>query len=204
MRFGIITILFIVISFSEITGKRINEVNDSLSKEELSKIRDGDIILRYGYGIGSECIVRSFNELYQVSHCGIICKEDRGFSVISSISQSNAAFEGVQKQAVERFFKDSQVHSLIVVRLKSSNSNYGNKIHNRAEYYNNKKIEFDHAYDIFDSTKFYCSEFVWKVIMDEFNIDIFKNKYNEEKEYMKFANFWNPEYFEVIINHNEK
>ena len=99
---------------------------------------------------------------------------------------------------------DSQYNSIMVVRFKGANDSTRHKISEKALYYLEKRIPFDHSFDISDSSKFYCSELPWMILKNEFDVDIFKDKMNEQNDHMRFNNFWNPDYFEIIINHNEK
>lgn len=176
-----------------------------LSQKEMSMLRDGDIILRHGYGMVSDGIIETMKDEYHVSHCAILIQNpDGSFKVIHSVSQSLSPYDGVQEQTMEKFFHDSQKNSLMVVRLKQANDSTCHRISQRANYYLQERIPFDHAFDINDTSSFYCSEFIWLVIKDEFGVDIFKDKLNEQKDHLKMSNFWNPEYFDIIINHNIK
>ncbi len=178
----------------------------TLTQEELDKIHDGDIILRHGYGLVSDLIVKSLQEKYDISHCAIVKKDSVTgiIEIIHSVSKSLSPYDGVQSQNIKSFIKNSQENSIIVVRFKSPNGNDQSLISKKAQYYLKKRIPFDHAFNIEDSLELYCSESLWKIILDEYQIDIFKDKYNEQKGHMNFSNFWNDVYFEIIFNHQIK
>ena len=93
---------------------------------------------------------------------------------------------------------------MIVVRLKNVTDSVRHNISKMAEFYLAKRIPFDHNFDISDTSTFYCSELPWMIIKHVANIDIFKDKINKQNDHTKFSNFWNPENFDVIINHNLK
>lgn len=175
-----------------------------LNAEELDKIQDGDIILRYGYGFVSDVIVKTLREKYKLSHIGIVIKNDSLFGVVHSVSQSVSEADGVQFQDFKTFVKHSQKNTVLVVRLKSENKNIGSKISNKALYYLNQKIPFDHSFDLFDDKEFYCSEIIWRIILEVANIDIFPDKATEKKRYLNFSNFYDSNFFEIIINHHER
>ncbi len=177
----------------------------NLSKEEFEMIQDGDIILRHGYGLVSDGIVEVMREDLHVSHCAILWKDslNNKIKVIHSVSQSLSEYDGVQVQGIERFIRDSQENSIILVRFKSPNDKPTNCISTRAQYYLERQIPFDSSFDIEDTARFYCSELIWKIILDEYDVDIFKDKNNEQKDHLKFDNFYNEEYFEIIFNHHE-
>jgi len=168
---------------------------------EDSLIHDGDIILRYGYGIISDIIVEQLGETYSLSHCGIVCKND-SFIVIHSVSSSLYPIDGVQYQTMKDFVKDSKKNSIIVVRFKSPDKmKDASSISKRAYYYLNKKVPFDHKFDITDSSKIYCSELIYLVLKDEFGFDVFKDKIQSKLDHFRYAAFLDTNHFSVVLNH---
>jgi uncharacterized protein YycO len=175
----------------------------SLSQNEINKLKDGDIILRRGFGMVSDLIVTTMNEEYDISHCAIIVKDNNHFKVIHTVSQSLSEFDGVQSQTLSRFISDSKENSIIVVRLKGISDS---SISQRAKYFLSKKIPFDHDFDINDSSKLYCTELIWKVIKDSYKIDIFENqlKGQDKKNQYRFSALMDSNRFDIIINHHLK
>lgn len=175
----------------------------SLSKAEIQKIQNGDIILRHGFGMASDIIVKTLNEKYDISHCAILCKDSDNISVIHSVSQSLSDFDGVQTQSLSRFISDCKTNTVIVVRYKNPQHSNNNIIAERAKYYLSKKIPFDNDFDIRDSSRFYCNELIWRAIKDGYNVDIFKDqlKDSDKKTHYKFNALWDTTHFEIIINH---
>ncbi len=212
MKKGLATILVFIAAFALFlltydlrSEQKQQHENYDLTKEEYAMLKDGDFILRHGYGLVSDGIANTMNEEFHVSHCAILVQSDtakNGFRVIHSVSQSLSPYDGVQEQWFPRFIRDSQRNSIMVVRFKLVNDSTRHIISDAALSYLQRQVPFDHAFDISDTNKLYCSELPWIIIKNEFGIDIFKDKYNEEKDHMKFSNFWNPEYFEVVFNHN--
>lgn len=177
-----------------------------LTEEEFAMIEDGDIMLRHGYGLVSDGIVETMHEKWPISHCAILWKDtiNNEIKVIHSVSQSLSEYDGVQTQSLKRFIHDSQENSMMLVRFKAPDGMTQKNISTRGQYYLKRQIPFDHSFDIDDTSKFYCSELIWKVILDEYGIDIFKGKNNEQKDHLKFDNFYDSDNFEVIFNHNER
>ncbi len=175
----------------------------SLSQNEINKLKDGDIILRRGFGMVSDLIVTTMNEEYDISHCAIIVKDNNHFKVIHTVSQSLSEFDGVQSQTLSRFISDSKENSIIVVRLKGISDS---SISQRAKYFLSKKLPFDHDFDINDSSKLYCTELIWKVIKDSYKIDIFDNqlKGQDKKNQYRFSALMDSNRFDIIINHHLK
>ena len=85
--------------------------------------------------------------------------------------------DGVQSQDLRTFVNQSKFNSLVVVRYKHADCDSDLvRIGDRAKYYLEKKVPFDNAFNLFDSTSFYCSELLWNVFKDEFHIDIPNNE----------------------------
>ena len=182
--------------------KRI-KINYALSKEEIALLQDGDIILRHGYGFVSDAITTTLKE--DVSHCAILVKDDNSFKVIHSVSQSLSDYDGVQTQGLKRFINDSKLNSVIVLRYKFKENDDRTLISQRARHYLDMQVSFDNSFDINDSTEFFCSELLWKVFLDAYNIDIFEDKYGKDnREFLKFDVFQNPKYFELVFSHQTK
>lgn len=175
----------------------------NLSAEEKSQIKDGDIILRHGYGTISDIIAKTLNESYDISHCAVLTKDSENINVIHTVSQTLSDFDGLQQQSLLRFISDSKKNSIIIVRYKGEKNS---ELAKRAKYYLKLKIPFDHDFDINDTTKFYCNEFVIKLIKDIYTKDLLsKNtKTSDPKSQYKFNVFWDTASFKIILNHHIK
>ncbi|NPA45161.1 MAG: hypothetical protein GXO49_06495 [Chlorobi bacterium] len=189
--------------YNKIEYKKEKAITYILSDKEKKLINNGDIILRRGYGMISDYIVNSFNEKYKISHSGIIEKKDGKINVIHSESSSLLKTEGIQKQSLDEFTDAGHKNSVIIVRFNKCSDNEYNKITNRANYYLNKKIPFSYTLKPKDTTQMFCSEVIWHIFLDEFNVDIFSGK-NNKTDFYQFKNFWDTTYFDVIINHQNK
>jgi len=173
-----------------------------LPDKEKNLIHDGDIILRRGFGFVSDYIVKTFDEDYKISHCGIICKSEDRFQVIHSESSSYFSLEGIVAQDFDDYTEASHQNTIIIVRFNRCEPTEYSKISKAAKYYLSKKLKFDYSFDMADSTEMYCAEIIWHVFMREFNTDIYHFP-NSEVNYSQFANFWDTTYFDVILNHQE-
>ncbi|HNW90898.1 MAG TPA: YiiX/YebB-like N1pC/P60 family cysteine hydrolase [Bacteroidales bacterium] len=176
----------------------------TLSDAELNKIQDGDIILRHGYGLVSDMIVEQLDEKYDISHCAIVCKNDTDFMVIHSVSSSLSDIDGVQSQEIRSFIKDSHYNSVIVIRYKPKIDKPLSAISRKARYYLDQQIPFDNAFNIEDSSEFYCTELLWKVILNEYGDDIMQGKNNERKDHLRFDTFLDTTKFEIVLNHHTR
>jgi len=176
----------------------------TLTEEELSMIEDGDIILRHGYGFVSDYIVDTKKEEFKVSHCAIIIKDSitGRLSVIHSVSQTLAEYDGVQTQSLQVFLNDCKKNSIIISRYKRANKEAAHKISNRAKYYLANRVPFDNKFDLFNNTEIYCTELIYLIIKDEFNDDIFSYESNTNTSDIDFKVFTDTTHFDVIINHH--
>jgi len=179
----------------------------TLTKKELSLLKEGDIILRHGYGFVSDMIVETKNDSIGLSHCAILTKDDNGkWMIIHSVSSTLTPIDGVQSQPLQPFINDSKKNTVVVVRYKHvKNDSDLARIGSRAKYYLKKQVPFDARFDLNDSTKFYCSELLWKVFKDEYHVDIFKPE-NRAEPYdpMTLDCFLDTTNFEIIIDHRTR
>ncbi len=187
--------------------KQEHYYNYKLLKQEIDKIQDGDIILRQGYGIVSSLILETLREDIPLSHIGIIYKSDEDeLFVIHSVSQSLSDYDGIQIDSFNKFVKNSRPNSIIVVRynkINKSDTLYGRKISDRAKYYLQKQIPFDHSFSFENCSAFFCSELVWRIFIDVFNDDILCGYPTDNVfERLKFKPFYNPAKFDIIIDHH--
>jgi hypothetical protein len=71
-------------------------------------------------------------------------------------------------------------------------------------HYLKRKIPFDHHFDLRDTSAFYCSELIWRIILDEYGLDVFKDALDAEKGYYHLSNFLDPESFDVVLDHQQR
>ncbi|MDR0753813.1 MAG: hypothetical protein LBF04_00285, partial [Prevotellaceae bacterium] len=170
---------------------------DTLSSEEINLLQNGDIIMRQGRGIISLAISAQLNEKYRLSHCGILNIVGDTINVIHTLSLSVSSTNGMQQATLYEFIGDTYKNSIIVVRLKNSDSN---KIANKAKYYLSKKIPFDDHFDFADTTKFFCNELITHIIAVESNVNLIDTT-ADEMHNLQFGRFTDTAKFDIIINH---
>lgn len=204
---AVCTFLVAVISFfvirRAIHQKDTMVRHDMLTNAEFIKIRPGDIILRRGFGWMSTMIVDALNEDPPVSHCGIILKQGGRLQVVHSISKALSEYDGVQCDALDKFVRQSKPNSLIVVRLRELNPRVGMAIHKTTLDYLERRIPFDHAFDLQDTARFYCNELVRNILLKSAGVDIYPGKSQKPEDHVKFKVFFDPVLFKVVINHQE-
>jgi len=198
----IITLLFL---YQHKSNKEEQNNNYRLTKEEKAILQQGDIILRHGFGIISDAIVKYTKSDYPVSHCGIIVKDTSGqWAVIHTVSNTLVEVDGMQKDNLDLFVKGSHLNSLVITRYMYENDTLHKNIAERANYYLSQQIPFDHKFDCTDSTKFFCTEFIWKVFKTAIDVDLYESQADEkELNCMNFDAFTSPTKFMIILNHNK-
>lgn len=204
----LVPVFFIVACLSSCNIEPSQEVKSKyfLTKDEQLLLQEGDIVLRHGYGMVSNMISATLKEDIELSHCAIIIKDSTDkFKVVHSVSQSVSDYDGVQIQDLNLFINDSKPNSVVVVRYKNLSPEQQLLIRKKSLEFLKQQIPFDHSFDISDSTEFYCTELIWRIFLDLFNDDILQSdKFKHNLSAFRFAFFFDPKRFEVIIDHHKK
>jgi hypothetical protein len=196
----LVTIYYKAYNYKELIKEK--ESNYQLSSKQKEKILNGDIILRYGYGLTSDKIIKLFNEKFAVSHCGIIQKNNNQLFVIHSESSSKK-IEGVYKQNFDEFCRESHQNSIIIVRFKELSEKKAKEIIKSANNFASKHTAFDYKFNQNVTTAFFCTEFVWHLLKKATHKKIFLDK-NNKLNLLQFKHFYTSENFKVIVNEQEK
>ena len=172
-----------------------------LYEDELSKLEEGDIILRKGFGYMSHMVSQQFNDgTYDISHCAILKKEEGKWSVIQSLSSDVSDFNGVQQQELAKFLKQSKPNSVIVVRLKAPKT-IRLKLAEFALELSRLKIPFDRYGNHKDASELYCSELIWYILFNKLEFLVPPKTKSEIKYiYFNMSSFCDEKNFEIIIN----
>lgn len=204
--YSIIALFLVVLSFVTYKvlwdSENTKQVFYPMSKQERGLLHSGDIILRRGYGMFSDGIVKVQQSKYPVSHCAMILADSGKIKVAHSLSSSVAEIDGAQTQSLQRFLNESVPNTVMVVRFKSSRDTI-QQLLNRMKYYTNKHVPFDHEFDKSDTTRFYCTELFHHCFNQVLGRDIFNTLENGNfTGVIDLSTFQDTSYFEPIINHN--
>lgn len=180
----------------------------ALTPNELSLLREGDILLRQGHGMVSRMIVETLREEIPLSHVGLLTIDptDGQFKVIHSVSQSISYFDGIQIQDLKSFLQDSKPNTLVVVRYRSLEQGgvAPEEVSRSAFQYLEMQVPFDYDFDFSCSDSFFCTELITKVMWDVYNDELFAPDYLNsltQLDRLRFGMFFNPERFDIIISH---
>lgn len=194
-----------ILFFDQQEEKKIVENHQKITRislDEQDKLQEGDIILRRGYGFFSDLIAKKFqNDLYELTHAGIICKNENQWAVIHSLSSEVSDFSGVQIQKLSDFLRHSTPKKILIVRLKNSTPEQRKSICQKAFFYLEQGTEFDHFGEIDSPEKMFCTELIWQIIGTDLQlISLPTEKTERQKIFYSIAPLYNPQYFEIIIN----
>lgn len=182
-------------------GKQKNPY--TLSTEDKEILQNGDIIMRKGYGYASDVINDMFNTGYQLSHCGMVLRDGDDLKVIHTVSSELSDVDGVSTDPLDKFVSESVRKSLVVVRYKANDS-IRTKIAEAAKSYINRK-EFDHRFDLSDTTEFYCTELIHYAFMDVFHKDMFPERLQtDHPDFLSLQAFLDSTKFDVVLTHQQK
>lgn len=123
--------------------------------------RDGDIAFRRGTGIASRVVLAADRE-GNYSHTGILKKQKGKWYVIHAVPGEPDFKDDpdrVKMEPIEAFFKKRKVVNGAIMRVQEDSiAACRAAIH--AEHLYNARVLFDHDYDLADTTKMYCTEFI--------------------------------------------
>lgn len=179
-----------------------NSSKERLKPEDFQKIKEGDFILRRGYGLFSDLVAERLNDsLIDVTHAGILTQKNNHWYVIHSLSSDVSEIDGMQKQPLATFLKYSQPQKIIITRVKDTTPSVGAQITHKAQQYLMQKIPFDHKGDYENADALYCTELIWRILETDLNILTLPQDKNKRKKLMLTMNgLYNPAYFDLIIN----
>lgn len=172
-----------------------------LSPKEYAQLRTGDVIMRHGFGLISNAIVKYAHDSVPVSHCGIVVQHaDSTWWVIHTVSNSLAHIDGMQQDALPKFLAESHKNSIVVQRYISCDTMAGKRIAEAAGYYLQQKVPFDDSFDTQDSSEFFCTEMLCYVFKHACNDNILQLKGHTVYNMMQFAMLMDTTRFTTIIN----
>ena len=124
-------------------------------------LQAGDLIFRLGLGLESQAVV-SADRSGQYSHVGLIVLDSGVWKVLHAVpgeAEDTGGEEVLKKDPLPLFLRPDRAVSLCVMRYDTTAEalkavcREGMRLHAR-------RIPFDHASDITDSSRMYCTEFV--------------------------------------------
>lgn len=171
------------------------EHTEALVAQLSDTIRSGDIVVRCGTGLVSALIRAKVGDSISASHCGVIVGQAGAWSVVHSLSESVSDHDGMQRCSLTEFIENSELESLKVVRFKQGD---GRSIAAWAEYYLARKVPFNEAIDLGDTTRLFCSQLPIHLIFSLYGVDLVPPADRKARKIPKFSLFLDSLYFRRI------
>lgn len=191
---------------SEHKAVDINRKHTRLTAEELGHIREGDFILRRGFGFFSDYVATKLNSgPVDVTHAGIIIKSGGQWQVIHALSSNVSGTDGVQVQPLDDFLSYSVPGKIIITRAKGCDIDFGRRVATKAQNYLNKNIPFDHKGNYDDDSELFCTELIWKILEKDLSFSELPHEQGQRKQFFySMMPMYNSSYFDIIINQYSK
>ncbi|MEM5539898.1 YiiX/YebB-like N1pC/P60 family cysteine hydrolase [Olleya sp. AS48] len=201
----VLAVIFLAYKFFKDDSNRPYESSFlyKLSPKEKAKLQTGDIILRRGYGFVSTMISKMMSEDYDVTHLGVVIKQNDSLKIAHALSSSVSNQDGLRLQAIDSFVHNSHDSTILVTRLKNIDTIKQSKIVKQIDYYYKKQLPFDHSFNYKDTTEHYCSELIWRIYEHNLKILQVADSITDQQKYNTLKTFYDPNYFNIIINHQK-
>lgn len=146
--------LIVVLFVGCINEKKIKTFPESL-------LREGDLVFRKGEGLVSRSILGvDRNGMY--SHIGIVVSDSDKWKVIHAVP-GEPDYEGdpdrVKLEEIQEFFGKDKAVAGALMRLAGDSISAVKASSKAMEVYRRRTL-FDHAYDLEDTTRMYCTELI--------------------------------------------
>ena len=146
-------------------GKGGRQAPENLPVEQF---RDGDLAFRRGMGLTSRAVLAA-DRRGAYSHVGILKQLDGTWCVIHAVpgeSDTRSGEERVKVDALDVFFARSRAASGAVMRVEAAQEQACRAAQRALALYQ-AGVLFDHAYDLSDTVRMYCTELVEHVYKRE-------------------------------------
>ena len=167
--------IFLAIASSFAFVKYFEREESMLSREDLKRewekgrpqnkiLKNGDLIFRHARGTISNMLVHFSMKDSRYSHAGIISIEEGKIYVYHALGGEAAIHSELRKETMENFCRPAGVHSFGIYRLDFNQDQLTKSVLLARKYFY-QKTPFDTKYDLSTDSALYCTEFVYKVIM---------------------------------------
>lgn len=180
-------------------SKKYVHVPPELPDHVYDELQEGDCIIRKGNGPLSYHLMNTTKEEY--SHCGVIVKENNEWKVIHTLggSASEHELDGVQMCDIDEFVQFAADSMLFICRPIFMDS-VGIKTAERARYYLDLQMPFDHSFSVFSEDKLYCSELLFVIFRDIYGKNIMDIKKKHKSYMIMFSTFFDEKRFQPIYH----
>lgn len=154
-------------------------------------LHNGDVVLRAGKDQISQLFKLANTKDQQFSHCGISIKEGETWNVYHVIVTPNYPEGIILKESFKSFVSHQYNNSAAIIRF-SLDSTQVIKFCEAVKRYYALKIKFDKDYNLKSDDKLYCTELIYKSIIQANNNHwlIVPTVSNSGKEYIAIDNLY--------------
>ena len=164
---------------------------------DMSLVKEGDFIMKNGYGRISDVITKALKEEIEISHCGIIVIDSNRAFVIQSMLSDEKGANGIQKLPLSKFLFEMKRDTVYLLRHRSSDKERA-QIANQARRLFKKSVPFDSEFVLHDSSAFYCSELIDHILQEVYDTTYFETKIVYGTEMLLFNSLLDTTVFEQI------
>lgn len=161
MRYAGILILALMVCLS--CGRHVRQPEHG--ELPYGEMREGDLVFRCGIGVFSRAVTAVEEEgLY--SHVGLLLKDSTEWVVVHSVPREpdfKGDFDRVKKEPVESFLSMKMAAKAAFAHTGLADSLKLDEMRASAFQAFRDSLRFDDGYSLQDSTRQYCSEFVWRL-----------------------------------------
>ena len=138
-----------------------------------SDMQEGDLAFRCGYGFFSRAVTAVEQER-SYSHVGILIKDSVKWMVAHAVPgeiEFQGDFPRVKIEPIEDYYTPSRANKGCLVHTGVIDNGIICSVHSLALRYVRDSVRFDEKYNLNDSTRVYCTEFVWRLYR-KYEIDL--------------------------------
>lgn len=157
MRQKIVLILLLLLALPACKKSSVSPVQERFVHVSF---QEGDLVFRRGSGLASRAVLTADTH-GSYSHVGIVVKEGSAWMVvhITPGEAPKGEKDSVKSESLAEFFKASRAVSGAVMRF-TGDPLLSKRAAMEAVNVCRRKILFDHAYDLNDTTAMYCTELI--------------------------------------------
>ena len=180
------------------TGRKTN--SQDLPAEVYPQLQSGDIILRAGTGLLSSTLMMGLDEPRPFSHVGILHQSAGEWEVWHSVSSDYGPKDGLQTVSLLAWLSEAREGAYLISRhISGENAAFLQA----ARHLLDAEIPFDDSFDFSDSTRMYCTEFIYHALLDAGLEAPTPELLNSGVVGVDFEPFWDGGLFEVVYDPGE-
>ena len=139
---------------------------------DTTQLREGDLLLRMGDGMESRVVAQLSGVEY--SHIALAHRGDTGWMAVHAVPgevEEGQQYEYLKAEPLDRYYAVDRATSGAIVRVDCSDACAQGSVDFALDKVN-RQFQFDHKYSLSDSTRYYCTELIYRAYLSQ-GIDFF-------------------------------